>query len=572
MKASDKPGFFKSLFGLEERAPARAAIPLYIPLSMKSEKEASGEVESAWRRVMRQRLGPLVVLQEASRYLEKINPMPLSYGQRARLTNMLLHEVVTAIGMLFNRFFQHGGGVPETKEQRASISYAMRAAEQLAISYKLLFRSDWADPTQDRAVHERILVIVLHILECVHLEQLLRAFRYQKLPRQAWRDINQLFFALRGEWDVKAKHPRKVRLALGEAASRLDLFPGMASLETLYLSIQMLGLLDVISWPIPWMYRVGRYLSEKEADLVSIPDRGEAIPVGHVIVYRDQGMPPRFKRGRGSLQEALLVDLNPLLCRVKKDREAVLTSAGASAVSETLREIPEQDRAAFLDLLLLRLQPQQRRDARQRVFDAHGACVYGGFDAVHRLFRDISRRDEYREDVAEERLFWDVLASHTSIVAVNDGLSPESRWVIADESGGGVLLRQREGDYSMALYVGRLVAYNTGGEGFAGSRLGYVTRLQRIGDDEVEVAIARLREDVQAVMAVGVDVAEQRALPALLIRDVDGKLQLLCDNKHTFMTGRYLVVLNESHRHRGVLGDMILAQADFTVFEFCPQE
>ncbi len=568
MKTSDKPGFFKSLFGLGPKPAARVALPLYIPIpKAKVEKEAVANIEAIWNQVTQQRLGPLVSLQEANRYLERINPLPLPYEQRTRLSNILLNEVVTAIGGLFARFFQQGGGIPETREQRETISHAVRAAEQLAISYKMLFRQDWADPAHDRMAQEKMAVVVLRILECVRLEQLLRAFRYQKLPQHAWRDANQLFFALRGGWDIKAKHPLKIRMAVEDGASRLELFPQTAAVEQIYLSMQLTGLLDVITWPTHLIYRVDGYLSDIEPPLVRDDDVGGAITPGHIIVYHNQGTPPRFSRGPDQLGAALLVDINPIIRRATRDRAALISSAGAPIASDTLREIPEQDRVAFLDLLLHRLQPQQRRDVRQRVIGTRRARVFGGFDAVFRLFRDIGRKAKGPGVAAEERVFWDTLAGHSRVVADGEDAALESRWIIADEGSGGVQLRQQEGEYSMPLYVGRLVAYNSGAEGYADSRLGYVARLQRIGDDEVEVAIARLREHIRAVVVQDMDSMDQRTLPALLIRDLDGKWQLLCDNKHNFIIGERLAVIDDAKRYTGALGDIQIAQADFTVFE-----
>jgi len=60
---------------------------------------------------------------------------------------------------------------------------------------------------------------------------------------------------------------------------------------------------------------------------------------------------------------------------------------------------------------------------------------------------------------------------------------------------------------------------------------------------------------------------EQRSLPALMIRAKDGKLQLLCDNKYSFITGDRLAVMFAGHRHSAALGEAIIAQADFSIFE-----
>ena len=135
MTDSTKSGFFKSLFG-GRKADVRDVIPLHIPLTLQVGKETEQNIEAMWNQVLQQRLGPLLLLQATNRYLEKVNPLPLSNEQRARISNMVLNEVVVAVGSLFSRFFQQGGGIPETREQRETISLAMRAIEQLAINYR----------------------------------------------------------------------------------------------------------------------------------------------------------------------------------------------------------------------------------------------------------------------------------------------------------------------------------------------------------------------------------------------------------------------------------------------------
>ena len=565
MTNSAKSGFFKSLFG-GEKVNDRGIVPLHIPITLKAGKDTEQNIEAMWHQVLQQRLGPLLLLQAANRYLEKINPLPLSYEQRSRISNILLTEIVAAISSLFSHLFQHGSGIPETREQRETISHGVSAVEQLAINYKLIFREDWANLDQSRATQERTLAAALRILECARLEQLLLAFRYQKLPTYTWRDVNQLFFAFRDHWDTKTKYPLKVIWTVVDSASNVELFPKTASLEQLYLDIQLTGLLDVISWPIQLAYRVGPYLRTMEETLIKDNERIEDIPSGHCIVFRDQGGPPRINHKQDSEGSSLLIDLNPILRRATRDRSTLMSTAATSAASEALQDIPERDRIIFLDLLLHRLQPQQRHEPRQRNFNARHARVYGGFDVVYRLFTDINRKDSDQDAIKEERRFWDTLAEHINIVADKEEGSTEPRWVIADEGPGGIHLHVQEGEYGLPLHVGRLVAYNCSEDELATSRLGYVVRIQRVGEDETEVAIARLRGDIRPAIMEIQDTMDQRPLPILLIRGADGNIQIACDNKHSLITGDRLLVKYGGNRYSGILGEAVIAQTDFSVF------
>lgn len=565
MNRPDKPGFFRSLFA--GRVPARRPpLPLYIPVQTRGDGPLP-KVEAIWNQVTERRLDPVMLLQELNRYLDKINPLPLPHEQRMRIGNILLAELGAAATNLFARFFQQGGGIPETREQREGISHAARAAEQLAISYKLLFREEWGgEPGADRAADERLLSVSLRILECLRLEQLLRAFRYQKLPQYAWRDANQLFFALRGGWDVSARLPLKVRFSIEDGSGPLDLFPAQASIEQVYLSLQLAGLLDVISWPIQLMYRASAYLRElKEAPPV-IADRGDELAPGQAVIYRNRSTAPAFERSPEQLGESLLIDLTPLLRQAAEEQAALHASPDAAVGGGTLGAMPPRERSALLELLLQRLQPRRRLDPRQRAFGAQRARIYGGFDAVYRLFREITHEQAQENVVVKDAQRLDRPAEQPPATAEGLGGLSDSVWVVADEGPGGIQLRQQENDYSMPLFVGRLVAYNTG-DAVNDSRLGYLVRMQRLGDDEVEVAIARLHGRVKVAVVEDLDALEHRTVPALLIQDRDGKLRLLCDNRYDFFTGERLAVVNDDHHYTAALGDAVLTKGDFTVFE-----
>src|SRR3569832_1170492 len=106
----------------------------------------------------------------------------------------------------------------------------------------------------------------------------------------------------------------------------------------------------------------------------------------------------------------------------------------------------------------------------------------------------------------------------------------------------------------MPLHVGLLVAYTFVSDD--PPKLGYIVRLQRVGVREEEVAIARLRETVTAVVVEELDSAEQHTLPALLIRDSAGDLHLLCDRIFDVKPGDHLVVVAVGLTLAGVAGEV----------------
>jgi len=553
-----KPGLLKSLFGGRRRAPARAKLPLYIPVASRPDRQLSLDTEGLIDGLLRHDYSPVTLFIEIARLLDKINPLALAAEQRARASHILLSEMNNALGAVFPRFVEQGSGVPETREQREAISHAVRTVELLAISYKLVFQQDYAELSDDITRRERLATVTLRLMELIRLEQLLRAFRYQLLPQHVWRDCNQLFFSARSFSDVRAAQTLKLRIFSGVSLPPRGLFPELGSIEQVYLSVQITGLLDVISWPTHLMYVVDRYLAELDPPLAIERDHDLDVPAGHVVIYRNQGVPPRFDRSDDELGDALQVDLRPLVERAAADRRA-LNAGDTGGLSEPIRHLGAHERAPVLDLLLHKLSPQQRREPRRMVFEAREARVYGGFESVYRFLRQRATRSDQppREDP-----FWGSLAAQPEILAGSGDTAP-SRWIVANESEGGVQFRIHETQYAMPLHVGRLVAYT-----FATDdppKLGYIVRLQRVGEREVEVAIARLRETVTAVVVEELDSADQHTLPALLIRDSAGDLHLLCDRKFDVKPGDHLVVVAEGHTHAGVAGEVRMNKPEFAM-------
>lgn len=555
MNESSKPGLLKSLFGGRRRASARAKLPLHIPVASRTDKQLTLDVKGSIDELLRHDYAPVTLFIEMARLLDKINPLTLDAEQRVRASHVMMGGLNNALGAVLPRFLEQGSGVPESREQREAISEAVHAVELLSISYKLAFQQDYAELSDDIARRDRLASVTLRLLELIRIEQLLRAFRYQLLPQHAWRDCNQLFFSAGSFTDARATRALKLRIPMGTTLPPRGLFPEMASLEQVYLSIQITGLLDVISWPTHLMYVVDRYLAELDPPLSTQRDQELELAAGRVVIYRNQGVPPRFERSQDELGDTIEIDLRPLVEHVAADRRAL--SEDAAALSEPIRQIDERERGPVLDLLLHKLGPKQRRETRHAVFEAREAHVYGGFEGVYRVLR----QHAIHRDASSRANAWDQLASRSQVVT---GDGARSRWIVANESEGGVQFRIHETQYAMPLHVGRLMAYTlaSGDQ----PKLGYITRLQRVGDREVEVAIARLRHSATAVVVEELDSADQLTLPALLMRDTAGGLHLLCDRKHDVKPGDHLAVIADGHTHTGVVGEVQVSKPDFVIF------
>jgi len=564
MKGPERPG----LTGLGRDGPAGGPglPPLHVtvPTERPEDLQLETDPEVLRQRLMRVRYGPVPVLRELDRYLERLHRARLPAQLRGELLALALGETVRAARELARRYRQQGGGIPEPAELGLGLGEAIHVAEQVGAGYKLLFLTflgqGETSPAEAAAVRT---------LELLWLEQLLRGLRYQRLPARAWQDLNRIHQAARERGLEGRPHPLKVRLEVGPGQGAAVLQPPeRLSLGQLYLLIQLKGLLDTTSWPLDQALRLDAYLAPLLGRLRVVEHGGGMVPQYHVAVEPHQARPPRLRWRQHPPAGALLLDLRPLLAQVKTDQrvlageEAARRPSPSPAPSPALEGLSPGERQAFLAQLQHLLLPRERLARRQRIYGLRYARLYVGFEDVHRLYRDLAVGAE------RDRAFWDRLAAYSQAVAEDEDPAA-ARWVVADEGTGGMQLRIQESRYSTPLQVGRLVAYGLCEDPPQQVRLGRVVRLERAGEREVEIAIARLPGEVRAVAVVGEDGAE---LPALLLEGTAGGHRLLADPDHPLVPGHHLRLRpwdGGPERH-GTLGGPRLGTQDFTLFDLHP--
>src|SRR3569832_1850920 len=124
-----KPGLLKSLFGGRRRAPARAKLPLYIPVASRPDRQLSLDTEGLIDGLLRHDYSPVTLFIEIARLLDKITPLALAAEQRARASHILLSEMNNARGAVFPRGVGRGGGGPGARERRGAGAQAGRTGE-----------------------------------------------------------------------------------------------------------------------------------------------------------------------------------------------------------------------------------------------------------------------------------------------------------------------------------------------------------------------------------------------------------------------------------------------------------
>lgn len=164
------------------------------------------------------------------------------------------------------------------------------------------------------------------------------------------------------------------------------------------------------------------------------------------------------------------------------------------------------------------------------------------------------------------RDFVDALAGKSSVL-FDENQKSMPAWEMLNFSAGGLLLSTVETDFLSPIEVGQVVTFQSGNNAQT-PVLGYVCRAQRTSYHNVEIAITRISNHVEAALAVKTDQRKKTGIPVTLLKDMDGKWRVLVQNQHGFVTGKPLEVIRaDGKKVLARLGGIWLAKRRFTVYE-----
>jgi hypothetical protein len=216
-----------------------------------------------------------------------------------------------------------------------------------------------------------------------------------------------------------------------------------------------------------------------------------------------------------------------------------------------------------LELMLLRLKERQRQHKRHAGGGNESFRLYFGFDDGHQLLKAIAA--PYIEGALAKRHLTDNLAQ-SSAKLIGDEEQLATRWQLIDFSTGGLLLRTEVTAFTTPVEIGQIVTFSPTDK-LEQALVGYVCRLHRPHDHEIEVAITRVAKYAEAALveeALGSGGPRQ----VMLIQDLDEHWRVIAPSDHGFVSGTPLKVTQPNGRTVPArLGNVWLAKNDFTVFE-----
>lgn len=508
---------------------------------------------------------PLEMMEFSIAYLDALCRYKLAASKRLALLDLVLRHNATLVGGIYMRYREQPG-VPEPEARRHNLDRASALLRNLITGYEQVFSHDYTLPDFLYAhTRTRLQTVGTRILELIFALQRFCAMRYQPLAAQYWRDCNQVFFILRHyeKTDVPMRLSGCVRSQLREAT---DAGGGqMSTAEQLYLGMQMLGIIDPMTWPSHQVHIIDAYLKQVESLLAIRPDERGDVPSGHVLTLYALDCPPLYTRSE-AWKPGYLIDLGALKKQINNDHALIFSlppEAALEKISPPLSVLEADDRPLFIDTLRQKLHPRQRREHRSVINEYRDLNVFFGFMAAHnRLVSEQTpktRPGKARDTLAE------LLAGRSAVLAEDSRDVSEGQWFVVNDSEGGLNIKTRETRYTTAMNIGQIVLVRKLRQADE-PQLGYVTRLGRLNGSEISVVIVKMSSYVEAVAIQDVEMHKaEQAWPAFLIRNAEGRWQLVLHTNNRFAIGQSLFVRRNKQIASVMLGEAAYVHQEFSV-------
>lgn len=511
-------------------------------------------------------------LQESANIISQLNRSNIKPEKRVDLVKQIVSMVYPVMLRHYLLYQDKIISLPESNERRDAILACIEICTQSAIAYKHQFKDLYTPkPAGYRRAREEIVETGGRILEMTRLEQRFRALRHQKLPPTSWLDINRVFFTLLAHGDAEAPITLFGTIGYSQRQARTGKPLQESNASKLYISIQLFGLVDAPSWSTRLFHAPDAYLDAVENAIVIEPETGKEMTPGCLLTHIDNKGPPLFQREPHLPEPRICIEYPNLYNRMVVDYEELakmkfIGRFDSTKLSRPLLELEQIERFPFLETMLFGLRPRERKQKRHAAFGNESLRIYFGFKEVYHLLMDLASKDVRR--IAESRSFLDTLAGFSAGVADDQSSMSRSRWEIANFSTGGLLVITRESSFTVPIQIGSLVAFIPNKD-VKRPLLGYVSRINRPNEQQVEVAIVRLSSHAEdAIVQNEEDKNNTQGKGVVLFQTLDNKWCLVGRHEYNFITGTPLRLIREDYKRIPArLGNVLLTKQDFVVFE-----
>lgn len=503
--------------------------------------------------------------EQSLQYLHQLNRYRVPMSRRLALLDIIARPCAALIAEGIQQA-RNSEGFAESVDLRDRLQQLESLNQALLFGYLQVFQQDYRLPEHRyRRVRARVRLVGGRIMELIRCLQLIYALRYLKLPGEWWKTANQVYFVL-SEYesvDQPASLLGCVR-AVARAADAQDASHQVGTIQQLYRMIQLLGVMDLMTWPIRELAVLEAYLAAVGEEVPILPDDGGQVPPAHLVTHFEHDGPPGFQRHHPC--PGRLIDVTALRKRLNVDHMHIFShhhSQDLRWLSAPLAQFSAHERGLFIERMRARLSPRQRRNRRVLVNEARAIYLYSGFMEVH---RQLARLQD--PDASVGKSLSELLAGRAAFITDDARACKQDwSWQLVDEGEGGVQLWAEEAGYVQALTLDRLVLYHDTTAAPNELVVGYVGRLMRPASGRIGIALIRLGHLPRPVI-VQDDALKQadQGWPAILINAPGGRRQLILHQRHNPGMATTLTLRYQQQTVEVVLGGCERIQREFKVY------
>jgi len=515
------------------------------------------------------------LIHEAATILSDINKVDVPVMDRIEVVHAIYITVYPVMVSICAPYNNEINKPAQNKEQLSALSNCVIIAEQIAITYKYAYLKFYStNINKYQSARNNIVELGFRILEMIRLEQRLRALRYEKLPGSTWLDVNQIFFSLMLHEDIDEKKVLSSEIGVSNIkVTDIIELKNKNSIRDVYLSIQLFGVLDVITWPAHLFYFPDSYLKYLDSALRIFDDNGQTLEPGWLITFLLNDGPPVHKRTDSMSAPGIRIDFSILYNSLVAEHELLakmifLSSIDKKKLSPPLAKLKDQDKIPVLEMVLMAIKRRERHHKRHNVYGSEKLVVNFGFNESYKILSGYTKPENNKD----KNLLANIELIQQESIRLSDELPVElsnsSNWQIINFSTGGLLILHDEVSKTNTLQVGQILSFKPKDNSNL-PLLGYVGRMHRLQEQRIEISIIRMASYAESALVLDQkSSSDDRGNPVILSQDMNERWQIVLLHEYGYISGTPLKLI----RSNGAiillrLGDIWMSKRDFTVFE-----
>jgi hypothetical protein len=454
------------------------------------------------------------------------------------------------------------GGIPDSEMRQQVLDSIAEISQAMLQSYQFVFQ-EYYSGGNFRYARERgeVLRCASRILELVAFRQTVLGLRYQRLTERDWQTANATFHAMQVYEDTSAPI-----VSLGKKLN-LNASYHYSSLQDVFITIQLVGLVDIMSWPTHLHGFLRNYIVAVPNPVQIRLDDGNS-PLDRNSYIAECYGKTSLQRTRGTSRASLILDCRTFLDAVRRDAMNLVVckrDRKPDLMPVRFFRIQDSERYVVSDLLTRAYLMNDTTVVPEHEQKAADLRVYVGFQAVFSLLRNTFNRGD------SERLV-DKLAKRSALLAEDHVATTESVWFMLYQDSKMIRLRTQETQFTTSMEVGALLSYGMGEEAVNSPRLAAVSRIYRPSAKTVVIDLFRLARYAEPIAIfpksdLGAVAGEEKGYAALLLHDeLIGGWCLAFQPQGILLSARELTLKRGDKTYDLTLGGLRNVTTDFYVF------